>query len=180
MARIWRRCAEDFEEPRPAGRTLSFPHTRRAPCSLTRPSVQPVGQLGYAPLEPVCRDRGPLVCLAGGVPFPPRPGAFLASLIEGMLRGVEAIWRRRMRPRSASSWPRHQPGRPRPRPACGAFGQLRDRLAAFPRPVCHLTIFPGGQADQRRPTAEQQTAFRKRASSGHGLGSPHAVIAQCS
>jgi hypothetical protein len=47
------------------------------------------GQLGYVPLEPVGGDRGPLVCLPGRIPIPPRLGAVLPGSIEGVLRSVQ-------------------------------------------------------------------------------------------
>jgi hypothetical protein len=69
-----------------------------APCSLTRPLVQPAGQVGHAPLQPVDSERCPLICLPGRVPSPLRLGAVLTDSLEDTLgrvkpaaRGVERL-----------------------------------------------------------------------------------------
>ena len=54
-------------------------------CSSTRPLVQPAGQAGHAPLQPVGSERGSLICLPGRVPVPPRLGPVLTGSLEDTL-----------------------------------------------------------------------------------------------
>jgi hypothetical protein len=55
--------------------------------------VQPAGQAGHAPLQPGHGEHGPLVCLPGRVPVPPRLGVVLAGSLEDTPGGVEPVAR---------------------------------------------------------------------------------------
>src|SRR5262249_40720984 len=60
-------------------------------CSLTRPLIQPAGQVGHAPRRPVGSERGALVCLPGRVPVPPHLGAVLTGSRQDAPGVVEPV-----------------------------------------------------------------------------------------
>ena len=116
--------------------------------------VRPLGQSADPPLGAGPRWCRPLVSLPGRVALHPGPGSLSTGRIEGALGCVEAVAcgiERLLGPLHRSQGvggPILGRGQPAPQ-----LAGLPDRLAALPRPVCHLTIIPGGQADQRAPTA---------------------------
>src|SRR5262249_7928072 len=129
--------------------------------------VQALSQCGHAPLEPGRSSSSAFVCLPGRIPRLPRPGTLLACRVEGLLGLGEPVTGGVVCGLSAfhcglgigeGALGRRQPA-PRIR-------ELADRLAAFPRPVCHLMIIPGDQANLARP--ELSTARPARHRSRYG------------
>jgi len=53
--------------------------------------IQPAGQVGHAPRQPVGSERGPLVCLPGRVPVPPHLGAVLTGSLQDTPGVVEPV-----------------------------------------------------------------------------------------
>ena len=87
-ARIWRplRGSKGTTPRRPAGGAGG------APCLLTLLSVQPVGQLSHAPLEPVGSDRGATLARSARTLRPTQRGRGVllspaAPLVTGIQRG---------------------------------------------------------------------------------------------
>jgi hypothetical protein len=110
-------------------------------------AIQALGQVTHAPGQPVRGGAGPVIRLPGRVAVPAGLRAALAGRIkdplgsaEPVLGGVEGAFG--LLHRGQGSGERILGcGQPAPQP-----GQLPDRLTAFPRPVCHLTIVAGSQA----------------------------------
>jgi hypothetical protein len=117
-------------------------------------TIQPLGEVTHPPGQPVRGRAGPLIRLPGRVPLPAGLRALLTGRIQGPLGSAEPVLGRIER--AFGRLHRGQGigerifgcGLPAPQ-----VGQLPDRLATFPRPVCHLTIVAGSRAPDsaRRP-----------------------------
>lgn len=134
-------------------------------------AVQQLGEVTRAPGQPVRGRAGPPIRLPGRIAVLAGLRAVPAGRIEGtlgssepVLAGIERAFGLLHRGQGVGE---RILGCGLPAPQAG---QLPDRLTAFPRPVCHLTIVAGSQAPA---IARQPFGLARRASAarpGNGPG----------
>ena len=123
-----------------------------------------LGEVTDAPGQPARGRAGPPIRLPGRVPLTAGLCVLLAGRIEGTLGSAETVLSGIERAlgllhRGEGTGERVLGcGRPAPQ-----AGQSPDRLAAFPRPACHLTIVAGSPGSGRRqaPARPGQASSRR-------------------